>query len=70
MRDVIEITSKEGIDKLTGGKRLSRLEKEEMIKRLTKEMRMAAEMLEFEHAAYLRDKIAKLKKEFSHPSVH
>ena len=31
------------------------------IEKLTKEMRAAAQLLEFEHAAYLRDKIAKLK---------
>ena len=34
-----------------------------MIKQLTLEMQNAAKMLEFEHAAYLRDKIKKLKEE-------
>ncbi len=29
-----------------------------MIAKLTKEMKEAAKLLEFEHAAYLRDKIA------------
>jgi hypothetical protein len=38
-------------------------EKEKLIKLLTNEMREAAKMLEFEHAAYLRDKIAKLREE-------
>ena len=33
-----------------------------MIKELTKEMKEAARLLEFEHAAYLRDEISKLEK--------
>ena len=37
------------------------LEKEAEIKRLTAEMKQAAKILEFEHAAYLRDKINKLR---------
>ncbi len=45
-----------------GGKRMSRLEREQAITRLTKEMKHAAQMLEFEHAAYLRDRIELLKK--------
>ena len=36
-------------------------EREEMIVRLTAEMKAAAKILEFEHAAYLRDKINKLR---------
>ena len=44
-------------------KRLSPAEKQAMIKQLTLEMQNAAKMLEFEHAAYLRDKIKKLKEE-------
>jgi excinuclease ABC subunit B len=42
---------------------LSAKEKNELIERLTKEMMAAARLLEFEHAAYLRDQIAKLKGE-------
>ena len=46
-------------------RRLSELENsketEAAIAKLTAEMREAARLLEFEHAAYLRDKIAKLK---------
>ena len=34
-----------------------------MIAKLTAEMRDAAKILEFEHAAYLRDKIQKLRDE-------
>lgn len=38
------------------------LEKRQEIDRLTKEMKAAAKLLEFEHAAFLRDKIAELEK--------
>lgn len=44
-------------------KQMSRAQREEMISNLTKEMRAAAKLLEFEHAAYLRDKIKKLRGE-------
>ena len=60
VRDVLEITSKEKV----GGrskKRLSKKEKESLIQKLTAEMKEAAKLLEFEHAAYLRDKINELK---------
>ena len=40
---------------------MSRNEKEKLIVRLTEEMKAAAKILEFEHAAYLRDKIKNLK---------
>ncbi len=43
-------------------KRLSRAEREQMITRLTREMKEAAKILEFEHAAFLRDRIEKLRK--------
>ncbi|MEF9865346.1 MAG: excinuclease ABC subunit UvrB [Oscillospiraceae bacterium] len=43
-------------------KRLSRAEREQMIVRLTREMKEAAKILEFEHAAFLRDRIEKLRK--------
>lgn len=36
-------------------------EKRQLIEQLTKEMKAAAKLLEFEHAAFLRDKINKLK---------
>ncbi len=42
--------------------RMSKLEREAEIKRLTKEMQAAAKILEFEYAATLRDKINKLRK--------
>lgn len=60
VRDILEISSKADIDENTG-KRLSPREKMQLIEKLTKEMKAAAKLLEFEHAAYLRDKIQKLK---------
>ena len=59
--EILEISSKDTIDKK--GKRLSRAEKQQMIKALTAEMKQAAKLLEFEQAAFLRDKINKLKEE-------
>ena len=60
VRDVIEISSKSGDDKSLS--KLSKKEREAMIICLTAEMKAAAKILEFEHAAYLRDKIEKLKR--------
>ena len=59
VRDIIEIGTKVKKDKPIS--KMSRIEREAEIKRLTNEMRQAAKILEFEHAAYLRDKINKLK---------
>ena len=60
VRDVIEISSKVETDpgKL---KFMSRKEREQLIDKLTKEMKQAAKLLEFEHAAYLRDKIEEIR---------
>lgn len=60
VRNVLEITSKEKVEG-TNKKRLSKKEKEALIQKLTAEMKEAAKLLEFEHAAYLRDKINELK---------
>lgn len=43
-------------------KKYTPAEKRMMIEKLTKEMKAAAKLLEFEHAAYLRDKIKELEK--------
>ena len=43
-------------------KKYTPAEKRMMIEKLTKEMNAAAKLLEFEHAAYLRDKIKELEK--------
>lgn len=64
VREILEISAKEdGEGKRRRGKKLSKKEREELISQLTKEMKNAAKLLEFEHAAYLRDKISKLKEE-------
>jgi len=59
VRDVIEISSKVDDDKKD--RRMTAKQREALIKKLTLEMKAAAKLLEFEHAAYLRDKIEKLK---------
>lgn len=62
--DIIEITPKDksaSSGKKTGGKRLTKAERQKMIEQLTKEMKAAAKLLEFEHAAFLRDKIKQLE---------
>ena len=41
---------------------MSKAEKEKLIERLTREMKEAAKILEFEQAAFLRDRIEKLRK--------
>ena len=61
VREILEITQKDD-NKDKSIKRMSRKEREEMIVKLTAEMKAAAKILEFEHAAMLRDKIEKLKK--------
>lgn len=61
VREILEITSKEKLDGRK--KRMPKKERDLLILRLTKEMKEAAKMLEFEHAAYLRDKIEELKKD-------
>lgn len=63
VRAVLEISSKEVIEETTSPKKkLSHKEKRDLITKLTIEMKNAAKMLEFEHAAFLRDKINELKK--------
>ena len=61
IRDVIEISTKEEVSGKTAKKSMSKKEKEELIAKLTVQMKEAAKLLEFEHAAYLRDKINELK---------
>ncbi len=61
VRDIIEITSKAD-DREKAISKMSRKEREELIVRLTAEMKQAAKILEFEHAAYLRDRIEKLRR--------
>ncbi|MCH5202345.1 MAG: excinuclease ABC subunit UvrB [Oscillospiraceae bacterium] len=59
--DVLEISTHK--DDKYFERRMSKSEKKKLIDELTKEMKAAAKLLEFEHAAYIRDKINKLKGE-------
>ena len=66
VREILEISTKEHTEKLgKGKKRMSQTELRLTIEKLTAEMKNAAQILEFEHAAYLRDKIKKLKEQYS-----
>jgi len=59
--NIIEITThKESEEGAPKRKRLTASERKQMIDQLTKEMKAAAKLLEFEHAAYLRDRIRQL----------
>ena len=59
VREIIEI----GVKENKSDKKLTKAEKDALIKRLTEEMKQAAKILEFEQAAFLRDRIEKLKKQ-------
>ena len=58
--DILEISSRDDLEK-SKNKKLSKTEKEKLIVALTKEMKKASRLLEFEYAAVLRDKIDSLK---------
>ena len=58
--DIIEIGRKAKSE--VENKKLTKLERERLIAELTAEMRAAAKTLEFEKAAYLRDRINELRK--------
>ncbi len=58
--DIIEIGKKAEEDDFSK-KKLTRLEKDKLIEKLTAEMKEAARMLEFEKAAFLRDRIKELR---------
>lgn len=56
--DILEISYKSEIqNKFKESKKLTQNEKNKLINELTKEMKAAAKLLEFEHAAAIRDKI-------------
>lgn len=64
VRDVLEITVDDNAGRKDGTKvRMTRREREETIAKLEKEMKKASQMLEFEYAAILRDRIIKLRGE-------
>lgn len=60
--DIIEISTHSD-DGKKYKKKLTKAEREKLIEQLTKEMKAAAKLLEFEHAALLRDKIKKLREQ-------
>ena len=61
--EIIEISEKPSNKKQLSIKNLTKKERNEIVIKLTKEMKEAARMLEFEHAAFLRDQIEKINKE-------
>ncbi len=60
--EILEITT-HSESEFKNTKKLSKAQRQQLIESLTKEMKAAARLLEFEHAAYLRDKIKKLRGE-------
>ncbi len=60
--EILEISTHDDSE-FKNTKRLSKAQRQQLIDSLTKEMKAAARLLEFEHAAYLRDKIKKLRAE-------
>ncbi len=63
IHEIIELTKKEDVEEQTHKKKLSAKEKNALIEKLTAQMKEAAKILEFEHAAFLRDEIKRLKGE-------
>lgn len=61
VRDVLEITTKNKVEEKTKKKKMTASQRQQLIDKLTVEMKNAAKLLEFEHAAYLRDKIKELQ---------
>lgn len=58
--EILEISTHKDSD-FKNTKQMTKEQKRQLIESLTKEMKAAAKLLEFEHAAYLRDKIKKLR---------
>lgn len=62
--DIIEITQRdEGGNVKKNGKRMTKSEREHLVNELTKQMKQAAKLLDFEQAAYLRDRIKEINGE-------
>ena len=53
--------TKEEVEEQTAAPKMTEQERKALMETLTAQMKEAAKLLEFEHAAYLRDKIAKLR---------
>jgi excinuclease ABC subunit B len=75
IRDVIEVGTTEEKSGKRGKKgelsecKLSKTEREKLIAELTSEMKRAAQKLEFEQAAFLRDQIKKLRENGEAPKT-
>ena len=64
VRDILEISSAVTEEQKSGGaKKRTRKERENEIRELEREMRKASQMLEFEYAALIRDRIIELRGE-------
>ena len=61
IRDVIDISTGQDKDKPKKNKKLSAMEKDKLIAQYTAMMKEAAKVLDFEQAAFFRDKIKELK---------
>ena len=61
IRGIIEISTKDDDLGKKRTNRMSKAEKDKLIEKLTKEMKEAAKILDFEHAAFVRDRIEKIK---------
>ncbi len=61
VHDILQISSAPADEDAKAFKKMTREQREKLIAKLTAEMRQAAQMLEFEHAAHLRDRIAKIR---------
>ena len=62
VRDVIEISQKEELSTVANGEKIDKKEIRTLIEKLSAEMNDAAQMLNFEYAIQIRDKIDELKK--------
>ncbi|MBQ6065786.1 MAG: excinuclease ABC subunit UvrB [Clostridia bacterium] len=63
VRDIIEISESRKVARNAEGRKLTKREREQLIESLTKEMKAAAKILEFEAAAKLRDRIRQLREQ-------
>ena len=61
IRDLISISKKSADSKFDGSSKLTAEKRRRIISELESEMKNAAEMLEFEYAIKIREKIRKLK---------
>ncbi len=63
IRDIIEIGKSEDTHNKTAKSKMTATEKEKLINELTKQMKDASRRLEFEQAAYIRDRIKEIREQ-------